>query len=147
MTIFLALRNYYLRITFTTVYSWYIYSKFDYRNVQSIKWCFNPWFFRTISVKWVIIWFKVKWTSKTLYSQYQLCQIWWRFCSILWSGILYQQKLGMLRLCHLLIKTFKNGSHQIGYVNFVKSFWVELVLQTLENNCLWENNLWWLFLK
>ena len=106
--------------------------------------------FRTISVKWVIIRLKVKWTTKTLYSQYQLLLDLVKVLLdtlVQWSGILYQQKLRMLRLCHLLIKKFKNGSHQIGYVNFVKSFWVELVLQTLENNWLWENNLWWLFLK
>ena len=45
-----------------------------------------------------------------------------------WSGILYQQKLGMLILCHLLRKKFENGSHQIVNVYFVQTFWVELVL-------------------
>ena len=30
--------------------------------------------------------------------------------------------------------TFENGSHQIVKVDFVQTFWVELVLQTLENN-------------
>ena len=34
------------------------------------------------------------------------------------SGILYQQKLKMLRLCHLLRKTFEHGRHQIVNVNF-----------------------------
>ena len=73
--------------------SWAKYSEFGYRNIQSIKWSFNSWFFRTISVKWVIIWLKVKWTLKTLYSQYQLCYI--SNIKVLfntlvqWSGILY----------------------------------------------------------
>ena len=35
------------------------------------------------------------------------------------SGILYQQKLGMLRLCCLLRKKIKNRSHQIVNVNLV----------------------------
>ena len=34
------------------------------------------------------------------------------------SEILYQQKLKMLRLCHLLRKTFEHGKHQIVNVNF-----------------------------
>ena len=47
---------------------------------------------------------------------------------------IYQQKLEMLRLCYLLRKKFENGHHQIVNVNFVYTFWMELVLQTLENN-------------
>ena len=55
MTIFLALRNYYLRMALSLFMSKIL---FGYRNVQSIKWSFNTRFFRTISVKWVITWFK-----------------------------------------------------------------------------------------
>ena len=33
--------------------------------------------------------------------------------SVQWSGLLYQQKLLMPRLCHLLRKKFENGSLQI----------------------------------
>ena len=36
-----------------------------------------------------------------------------------WSGILYQQKLEILRLCYVLRKKFENGHHQIVNVNFV----------------------------
>ena len=35
-----------------------------------------------------------------------------------WSGMLYQQKLGMLKQCDLLRKTFENGNHQIVNANF-----------------------------
>ena len=35
------------------------------------------------------------------------------------SGILYQQKLGMLIFCHLVRKKFENGRHQVVNVDFV----------------------------
>ena len=78
---------------------------FGYRNVQSIKWSFNTRFFRTISVKWVITWFKGQMDLKNfVFPKSTLLDLVKVLFDTLvqWSGILYQQKLGMLILCHLL---------------------------------------------
>ena len=52
----------------------------------------------------------------------------WHFGPVIWNSIPAEIRNA---------NTFENGSHQIVKVDFVQTFWVELVLQTLENNGLW----------
>ena len=126
MTIFLALRHYYLRMALLL---------FMRRNIQNLtiemlktlNELSTPDFSELFQLNDSLYVLRSNGTQKlcipNINSAYKgLVFVWYIKVSfntlVQWSGILHQQKLEMLRLCHLLRKNFENGSHQTVNVNF-----------------------------
>ena len=126
MTIFLALRHYYLRMALLL---------FMRRNIQNLtiemlktlNELSTPDFSELFQLNDSLYVLRSNGTQKlcipNINSVYKgLVFVWYIKISfntlVQWSGILHQQKLEMLRLCHLLRKNFENGSHQTVNVNF-----------------------------
>ena len=140
MTIFIASRNFILFMDGTFAIHEQHIKHLTIEMFKALNDRSTPDFSELSQLNEWLIWLKVKWTSKNfafpISTLLDLVKV-LLDTLVQWSGILYQQKLGMLILCHLLRKKFENGSHQIVNVDFVQTFCVEMVLQTLENNWLW----------
>ena len=126
MTIFLALRNYYLRMVLL------LFMRKNIQNLaieilKALNDLSTPDFSVLFQLKDSLYGLRSNGAQKicipNINSVYKgLVIVWYIKVSfntlVQWSGILHQQKLEMLRLCHLLRKNFENGSHQIVNVNF-----------------------------
>ena len=126
MTIFLALRNYYLRMALLLCMRKNI-QNLAIEMFKALKDLSTPDFSELFQLNDSLYGWRSNGTQKlcipNINSLYKgLVFVWYikvPFNTLVQrSGILHQQKLEMLRLCHLLRKSFENGSHQIVNVNF-----------------------------